>query len=79
MVAMDNTLTGWVEHAIYRRWCYTGAGRQLVGPDSPLVAELFKAFGNGIFYSHDEVHLIMIVQKFVQFRIRSCVYGENVL
>ena len=22
-----HTLTGWVEHAIYRRWCYTGAGR----------------------------------------------------
>lgn len=21
------TLTGRVEHAIYRRWCYTGAGR----------------------------------------------------
>ena len=21
-----HTLTGWVEHAIYRRWCYTGAG-----------------------------------------------------
>ena len=21
------TLTGWVEHTIYRRWCYTGAGR----------------------------------------------------
>ena len=22
-----HTLTGWVEHTIYRRWCYTGTGR----------------------------------------------------
>ena len=22
-----HTLTGWIEHTIYRRWCYTGAGR----------------------------------------------------
>ena len=44
-----------------------------------LVAELFKAFGNGIFYSHDEVHLNMIVQKFVQLRIRNCVHRKNVL
>ena len=56
-----------------------GVGCQLVGMYLPLVVELFKAFGNGIFYSHDEVHLNMIVQKFVQFRIRSCVYLKNVL
>ena len=44
-----------------------------------LVVELFKAFGNGIFYSHDEVHLNMIVQKFAQAGIRNCVYYKNVL
>ena len=32
-------------------------GCQLVGEYPPLVVELFKAFGNGIFYSRDEVHL----------------------
>ena len=74
-----HTLTGWVKHTIYRRWCYTGTGRQLVGAYPTLVAELFKAFGNGIFYSHDEVHLNMIVQKFVRFYVRSYVYRESIL
>ena len=49
------------------------------GSSRRLVAELFKAFGNGIFYSHDEVHLNMIVQKFVQLCIRNCVHHKNVL
>ena len=68
-----HTLTGWVKHTIYRRWCHTRADRQLVWTHFPLVAELFKAFGNGIFYCHDEIHLNVMVQKFVQFCVRSCV------
>lgn len=73
------TLPGWIKHAIHRRWCHTRADRQLVWTHFPLVAELFKALGNGIFYSHDEVHLNMIVQKFVRFYVRSCVYRESIL
>ena len=38
-------------------------GCQLVGEYLPLVAERFKAFGNGIFYSRDEVHLNMMLQS----------------
>ena len=68
-----HTLTGWIEHTIYRRWCYTGTGRQLVGMYLPLVVELFKAFGDGIFYSRDEVYLTMMLQKSVQLCIRICV------
>ena len=67
------TLPGWIKHAIHRRWCHTRADRQLVWTHFPLVAELFKAFGNGIFYCHDEIHLNVMVQKFVQFCVRSCV------
>lgn len=26
-IPYGHTLTGWVEHTIYRRWCYTGTGR----------------------------------------------------
>ena len=37
------------------------------------LAELFKVFGNGIFYSRDEVHLTMMLQKSVQLCIRICV------
>lgn len=74
-----HTLTGWVEHTIYRRWCHTRADRQLVWTHFPLVAELFKAFGNGIFYCHDEIHLNRMVQKFVQFCVRNCVYHESIL
>lgn len=48
-------------------------GRQLVETYLPLVAELFKAFGNGIFYSRDEVYLTMMLQKSVQLCIRICV------
>lgn len=50
-----------------------GAGRQLVETYLPLVVELFKAFGNGIFYSRDEVHITMMLQKSVQLCIRICV------
>ena len=46
-------------------------GRQLVGTYPPLVAELFKVFGNGIFYSHDEVHLNMMLQRFVHYAYAS--------
>ena len=67
------TLPGWIKHAIHRRWCHTRADRQLVWTHFPLVAELFKAFGNGIFYSRDEVHLTMMLQKSVQLCIRICV------
>ena len=38
-------------------------GCQLVGEYLLLVVELFKAFGNGIFYSRDEVDLTMMLQK----------------
>ena len=38
-----------------------------------LVVELFEAFGNGIFYSRDEVHLTIMLQKSVQLCIRICV------
>ena len=74
-----HTLTGWIEHTIYRRWCYTGTGRQLVGMYLPLVVELFKAFGNGIFYSHDEVHPNMMLQRFVRLCIRICVCCKSIL
>ena len=73
------TLPGWIKHAIHRRWCHTRADRQLVWTHFPLVAELFKAFGNGIFYCHDEIHLNVMVQKFVQFCVRSCVYHDSIL
>ena len=46
-------------------------GRQLVEIYLPLVVELFKAFGNGIFYSHDEVHLNMMLQRFVRYAYAS--------
>ena len=46
---------------------------------STLVAELFKAFGNGIFYSRDEVHLTMMLQKSVQLCIRICVWCKSIL
>jgi len=44
-----------------------------------LVVELFKAFGNGIFYSRDEVHLTMMLQKSVQLCIRICVCCKSIL
>ena len=72
------TLPGWIKHAIHRRWCHTRADRQLVWTHFPLVTELFKAFGNGIFYCHDEIHLNVMVQKFVRFCVRSCVYHESI-
>ena len=53
-------------------------GCQLVGMYLPLVVELFKVFGNGIFYSRDEVYLTMMLQKSVQLCIRSCVHYENI-
>ena len=46
-------------------------GCQLVGMYLPLVVELFKAFGDGIFYSHDEVHLNMMLQRFVRYAYAS--------
>ena len=46
-------------------------GCQLVGMYLPLVVELFKAFGNGIFYSRDKVHLNMMLQKFVRYAYAS--------
>ena len=46
-------------------------GCQLVGMYLPLVAERFKAFGNGIFYGHDEVHLNMMLQRFVRYAYAS--------
>lgn len=46
-------------------------GYQLVGMYLPLVVELFKAFGNGIFYSRDEVHLNMMLQRFVRYAYAS--------
>ena len=52
---------------MHRRGSLTSWGISL------LVVELFKAFGNGIFYSRDEVHLTMMLQKSVQLCIRICV------
>lgn len=46
-------------------------GCQLVGMYLPLVIELFKVFGNGIFYSRDEVHLNMMLQRFVRYAYAS--------
>ena len=46
-------------------------GCQLVGMYLPLVVELFKVFGNGIVYSHDEVHLNMMLQRFVRYAYAS--------
>ena len=46
-------------------------GCQLVGMYLPLVVELFKVFGNGIFYSRDEVHLNMMLQRFVRYAYAS--------
>jgi len=54
-------------------------GCQLVGEYLLLVVEMFKAFGNGIFYSRDEVHLTMMLQKSVQLRIRICVWCKSIL
>ena len=42
-------------------------GFQLAGMYLPLVVELFKVFGNGIVYSRDEVHLTMMLQRFVRY------------
>ena len=72
------TLPGWIKHTIYRRWCHTGAGRQLVWTYLPLVAELFKAFGNGIFYSHNEITSSQYDStEFCAVCVRNCVYHES--
>ena len=53
-------------------------GCQLVGMYLPLVVELFKAFGNGIVYSRDEVHLNMMLQRFVRYAAKVFYDTENV-
>ena len=50
---------------MHRRGSLTSWGISL------LVVELFKAFGNGIFYSRDEVHLTMMLQRFVRYAYAS--------
>ena len=71
-----HTLTGWVKHTIYVDGVTPARVANSLGRILRWSQSCSKRLANGIFYSHDEVHLNMIVQKFVRFYVRSCVYRE---
>ena len=54
-------------------------GYQLVGMYLPLVAELFKAFGNGIFYSHGYTELQSAVHAMIQRLEYSFTFNPSLL